>query len=280
MSTAADQVFTTIENVDRRILGAFVCVDAITGLSVTAPIQVTAPGWKIKPNRSGIYVIFDGPGLTALTTQFIPGSTWPASPPPFEVTLQDSGRRYLARRANILAPQSVPLIAPAPPGVNPNPAVAAALGNTAAVFDPQRVTLYPLPSAPVGPNWCTIHASVMKQGTTPPVGLPWAVLQVIRQSDNTVLAAGQTNSNGEALLAVVGLTSQPSTSTSGPVTVSTVAATLKAYFDPSVLSQPAGWVSNPDDILGNLTNAKLQSASQTVQLSPGLEVSLGLTVTG
>ena len=120
----------------------------------------------------------------------------------------------------------------------------------------------------------------MKQGTTPPVGLPWAVLQVIRQSDNTVLAAGQTNSNGEALLAVVGLTSQPSTSTSGPVTVSTVAATLKAYFDPSVLSQPAGWVSNPDDILGNLTNAKLQSASQTVQLSPGQELSLGLTLTG
>jgi len=252
MSTAADQVFTTIENVDRRILGAFVCVDAITGLSVGAPIQVTAPGWKIKPNRSGIYVIFDGPGLTALTTQFIPGSTWPASPTSLEVALQDSGRRYLPRRANIQA----------------------------AVFNLQRVTLYPLPSGAIGPNWCAIHASVMKQGTTPPVGLPWAVLQVIRQSDNTVLATGQTNSNGEALLAVVGLTSQPSTSTSGPVTVSTVAATLKAYFDPSVLSQPAGWISNPDDILGNLTNAKLQSASQTVQLSPGLESSLGLTLAG
>ncbi len=172
------------------------------------------------------------------------------------------------------------MIAPAAAGVSPNPAVAAALGNSAAVFDPQRVTLYPLPSGTIGPNWCTIHASVTKQGTTPPLGLPWAVVQIIRQSDNTVLATGQTNANGEALLAVVGLTSQPSTSTSGPVTVSTVAATLRAYFDPSVLGQPAGWVSNPDDILSNLTNAKLQSASQTVQLSPGLESSLGLTLTG
>ena len=252
MSTAADQVFTTIENVDRRILGAFVCVDAITGLSVTSPIQVTAPGWKIKPNRSGTYVIFDGPGLSALTTQFIPGSTWPTSATSFEVTLQDSNRRYLPRRANIQA----------------------------TVLNLQRVMLYPLPSAPIGPNWCTIHVSVTKQGTTPPLGLPWAVVQIIRQSDNTVLATGQTNANGEALLAVVGLTSQPSTSTSGPVTVSTVAATLRAYFDPSVLGQPAGWVSNPDDILSNLTNAKLQSASQTVQLSPGLESSLGLTLTG
>lgn len=252
MSTAADQVFTTIENVDRRILGAFVCVDAITGLSVTSPVQVTAPGWKIKPNRSGTYVIFDGPGLSALTTQFIPGSTWPTSATSFEVTLQDSNRRYLPRRANIQA----------------------------TVLDLQRVMLYPLPSAPIGPNWCTIHVSVTKQGTTPPLGLPWAVVQIIRQSDNTVLATGQTNANGEALLAVVGLTSQPSTSTSGPVTVSTVAATLRAYFDPSVLGQPAGWVSNPDDILSNLTNAKLQSASQTVQLSPGLELSLGLTLTG
>jgi len=252
MSAAADPIFTTIESVDRRILGAFICVDAITGLAVTAPIQVSAPGWKIKPNRSGIYVIFDGPGLTALTTQFIPGSTWPASPIPLEVRLQDSGRHFLPRRANVQA----------------------------AVLDLQRVTLYPLPSASVGPNWCTIHASVMKQGSTPPMGLPWAVLQVTRQSDGRVLATGQTNANGEALLAVVGLTSQPSTSTSGPVTVSTVVANLKAYFDPSVLSQPPGWVANPDDILSNLTNAKLQSASQIVQLSPGLELSRGLTLTG
>ncbi len=50
MSTAADQVFTTIENVDRRILGAFVCVDAITGLSVTSPIQVTRSGMDGRSN--------------------------------------------------------------------------------------------------------------------------------------------------------------------------------------------------------------------------------------
>jgi len=52
------------ENVDRRILGAFVCIDAVTGSSVVPAIPVIPdPLWTVMPNRSGIYVIFDGPGL-------------------------------------------------------------------------------------------------------------------------------------------------------------------------------------------------------------------------
>jgi hypothetical protein len=267
-----------LETVDRRVLGAFICVDAITGLSVVQPIPVSAAQWTVKPNRSGVYVIFDGPGFDALTTQFVPAGTWPAAMT-FEVTLTDANRRYLPRRANVKAPMTVPVIGPSPDGVVPNPAVTAALANTSCVFDPQRVKLYPLPSAAVGPSWSTIHASVTKQGTTPAQGLPWAVLQVVRQSDKTVLATGQTDTNGEALLAVVGLTMQASTSASGPVTVSTVPVTVTAYFDPSVLTQPQGWVANPDDILSNLTNTALKSSSQQVQMGPGVELSLSFAIT-
>jgi hypothetical protein len=266
-----------LETVDRRVLGAFVCVDAITGLSVVQPIPVSAAQWTVKPNRSGVYVIFDGPGFDALTTQFVPSGTWPAAMT-FEVTLNDANRRYLPRRANVQAPMTVPVIGPSAGGVVPNPAVTAALANTAAVFDPQRVTLYPRPSAAVGPNWSTIHASVTQQGTTPASGLPWAVLRVARQSDGVVLATGQTDANGEALLAVVGLTVQASTSASGPVTVSTVPVTVTAYFDPSVLTQPQGWIANPDDILGNLTNTALKSSSQQVQMGPGVELSLSFAI--
>jgi hypothetical protein len=267
-----------LETVDRRVLGAFICVDAITGLSVVQPIPVSTAQWTVKPNRSGVYVIFDGPGFNALTTQFVPAGAWPAAVS-FEVTLMDANRRYLPRRANVKAPMTVPTIGPSPGGVVPNPAVTAALANSASVFDPQRVTLYPMPSAAVGPNWSTIHASVTQQGTTPAKGLPWAVLQVVRQSDKAVLAEGQTDTNGEALLAVVGLTMKASTSASGPVTVSTVPVTVTAYFDPSVLTQPQGWIANPDDILSKMTNTALKSSSQQVQMGPGVELSLSFAIT-
>jgi hypothetical protein len=252
------------ESVDRRILGAFVCVDAISGSSVVPAVPVTAPQWAVTPNRSGIYVIFDGPGLDLLTGQFLPSGTWPA-PVSFEVTLQDPTLRYLPRRANVQAPLAVPTIPPVP---------AAPSG----VFAPQQVSLYPSPAAAIGPNWAVIHASVTLSGATPAQGLPWAILQVVRDTDGTVLATGQTSTNGEALLAVIGLTVQANTSGTGPVTVSTVAATVTAYFDPSVLSQPTSWISNPDDILTNLSNPALKSSSQAVQLGSGQELSMSFAI--
>ena len=94
-----------------------------------------------------------------------------------------------------------------------------------------------------------------------------------------MLATGQTDANGEALLAVVGLTVQANTGGTGPVTVSTVAATVTAYFDPSVLSQPAGWIPNPDDILTNLSNPALKSSSQAVELTSGQEMAMSFAIT-
>jgi len=266
------------ELVDRRVLGAFVCIDAMTGTSVANPVPVTSPQWNLKPNRSGVYVIFDGPGMSALTTQFIPSATWPATPTTFEVTLQDPNRRYLPRRANVGAPMTVPVIGTAPAGSTTNPAALAALADPKSVFDPQQVPLYPAPSAPIGSNWAVIHASVVRSGTTPPQGLPWAVLQVVRDSDNTVLATGQADASGEALLAVIGLSMKASTTGTGPVTVSTVDVTIKALFDPAALTQPSGWIPNPDDILTNLSNPAFKSTSQPVQLESGQELSMSFAI--
>jgi hypothetical protein len=265
------------ELVDRRILGAFVCVDAITGSSLQTPLPVNVPRWTVKPNGSGVYVIFDGPGLNLLTTQFIPTGTWPA-PVSFEVTLRDPSFRYLPRRANVQAPAIVPAIPPAPAGSPTNPAAVAALQNPATVFDPQRVALYPMPSAPLGPNWAVIHASVTQSGIMAAPGLPWAVLQVVRDSDKVVLATGQTDANGEALLAVIGLTVQANTSGIGPVTLSTIAVTVTAYFDSSVLDQPPGWIANPDDILMNVNNPSLKSTSHPLNLGSGQEISMSFVM--
>ena len=251
--------YQVIESVDRRILGAFVCVDAITGNSIVPAIPVSAPQWTVKPNLSGAYVIFDGPGFDAQTDEFLPTGTWPA-PATFEVTLQDPSGRYLPRRANVKAPLAVPVIPPPMP-------------TPMGVFAPQKVALYPTPAASTGPNWAVLHASVTDNGT-PPKGLRWAVLQVVQTSDNTVLAAGQASTDGEALLAVIGLTVQVNASGGGPVTVSTVPVTVTAYFDPGIKNEPADWIPNPDDILGNLSNPALVSSSQSVQLGSGQEISL------
>ena len=62
------------ETVDRRILAAFCCVDAVTGNVVTDPLTISGSPWVIKPNRSGTYIIFDGPGFHSLTTDFEPSA--------------------------------------------------------------------------------------------------------------------------------------------------------------------------------------------------------------
>ena len=259
------------ENVDRRILGAFVCIDGITSESVVKPVSVNAPQWDVRPSIGGVYVIANGPGFARQTTEFIPQPDWPSQPATFEVTLLDPNHRYLPRRANVKAPLSVPNIPPAA-GAGGNPAALAALAQSGSVFNPPKVALYPVASARLGPNWAVIHASVTRAGTTPLQGLPWAVVQVTRDSDNSVLANGQADFSGEALLALVGLTIETNTNGVGPVTLSTVAVTVKAYFDPGILDQPTGWIPNPDDILTNLPNAGLKSASASVQLGSGQEL--------
>lgn len=270
------ETVATLETVDRRVLGAFVCIDAITGTRVMQPLGVVTAAWTVRPNRSAVYVVFSGAGYDSLTAQFVLRGTWPVAEG-FEVVLHDPTRRYLARRVTVHAPMSVPIIGPSPGGVAPNPAVATALGTAGAIFNPQRVLLYAAPSAPVGPSWSTIHASVVRQGSSPAVGLP-AVLRVVRQSDGVLLSSGQTDANGEALLAVAGLTMQPSTSTTGPVMVATVAVTVTAYVDPASLTQPPDWVANPDDILGNPTNPVLVQGSQTVQMGSGIELTLSFAL--
>lgn len=267
-----------LENLDRRILGAFVCVDAMTGLSLATPASASAPQWTLKPNRSGIYVIFDGPGMRALTTQFVPSPSWPAAPTNFEVTLRDPNRRYLPRRVSVAAATKVPVIPAAPAGSATNPAALAALQDSTSVFGPQKISLFPAPSAPVGPNWAVIRASVVRNGVTPQQGLSWAVLQIIRSSDNAVIATGQADASGEALLAVIGLSLKANANGNGPVAISTVDVTIKAIFDPSVLTQPSGWIPNPDDILSNPSNPAFKSTSQPAQLESGQELSMSFAI--
>ena len=242
-----------IEYLDRRVLAGFRCVDGITGLSVVDPLPIGSPQLQLTQNRSGIYAVLDGPGMRALTTQFLPVTPWPAGAS-FEISIQDPRHRYLPRRAQIQVPQA--------------PAVASA---------PQNVVLYPGPAAAVEPNWAAVYVSVENTAAIPQ-GLPWPVLQVLDTSTNpaTVLATAAGDGRGQALLAVPGLGLQVSSSGGGAVTEKTTPATVQAWFDPNVSYQPKGWVPNPDTMLGNL--ATLKTGTQTIQIGPGLRFFVTISI--
>lgn len=226
---------------DRRVLGGLLFVDAITGSAIPDPLRVASAQLQLRPNRSGVYVVFDGPGFRALTTQFIPdGASWPG-PQSFEISVQDPSLRYLARRAQIQAPQPL---------------------NAATTL--QTVTLYPSAAAEVAPNWAVVRASVV--GTSG-AGLPYCVLRIVR-GDNSVAATAITDVRGEGLLAVAGIGVQVSGDVSGAVTETTTPVTVQAWFDPAARNQPAGWIPNPDDILGSLSSTAWKTGAFTGPLGP------------
>jgi hypothetical protein len=261
------------EPVDRRVLGAIRCVDAITGNSIMNALSVTSSQLLLRANRRAIYVIFDAPKLDPQTTQFDVSSPWPNAST-FEVSIQDPNRQYLPRRANVQAPQKLP------PPIDPSQPFdpAKVLSDPAVVFNPQPVSLFPSPAAPVSPNWAVLHVSVVRNGSTPPKGLPWTVVQVARSDNKTVLATTVGDARGEAILAIPGLGPEVSGSDTGAVTQATVAVTVTAWFDPSVSSQLSTWIPNPDDMLNNLTNASFKTGNLTTSVGPGQTVNRSLAI--
>ena len=252
---------------DRRILAAFRCIDAITGSSVVRPLTVqpiSSPLWVIKPNRSGAYVIFDGPQYHALTTQFVPTTKpWPA-PDTFEVSIQDPTAQYLPRRAKLQAPLSIPTIVSSSAS---GQARSSAVNDPASVFCAQSVSVYPSAAATTAPNWSVVRVSVVRDATPASV-LPWAVLQIARASDKAIIAKGMSGKNGEALLAVAGLKILPTGN--GALQQRTEPVTITAWFDPATLKQPTNWVPNPDDIFDDIAktnySSNLKSATAAAQL--------------
>jgi hypothetical protein len=258
MSTAALLLPGTVENVDRRVLGAFRLVDSITGSTVAAPLVVTSAQLTLRQNRSGIWVVFNGPGFTPLTNSFDPPAVLPAAQP-FTLSIQDPSGQYLPRQATVNMP------APLTPASDP-----------ASVFNPQAITMFASAGAPLGVNWAVVRASVMR--AVPAQALGNALLRVIRTSDNSLLATGMTDARGEALLAVPGLGVRAGSNAGGPVLEATTAVSIVASFDSNQFAQPAGTLPNPDQLLANLAAATVKTTAQTAQLGAGLSISLAFSI--
>jgi len=249
------------EDVERRVLGAFRCVDAVTRIQVMDPVVVQSDQLDVRRNASQMWVVFDAPGMYELTTQFEVTSAWPAARG-FEVSVRSISRRYLPRRANVNVPRKL-----------------AAMSDPDSIMVPQDVVLYPAPTASTLPSWALLRVWVTRNNSDE--GLAWAVVRVTRSSDQSLLATGMSNENGDALLAVPGLGVSASQNGGGAVSESTIDVDVAAFWeDPGQQKRPASWIPDPDVILNDLGNSKWKKFAlpQPVKIGRGTLSKLKLPI--
>jgi hypothetical protein len=273
-----------LERLEWRVLGALRLVDGVTGMPLRAAdgmVQVEADGARIVRNRSGLFVIHEWERLAAYSRHF---EEPPESPDPgseaLEVVVRDLSGRYLPRIASVALPRD-----PAPEAAD-------------SLFVPLDVRLYPSPTADLGTNWCALRVTVSRNppgnagdnAGAPPPGdaLGGALLRVV--SGGRVIARGLTDWRGEGLVPVAGVPVTTWSEEEGAVVVSSIAASVEAYFDPEAGTRtgpsavaagrpPVGQpLVNPDDL--EERRASLASAQRNLSLAargtPHLNLGLDL----
>jgi len=234
----------TAELLDRRVLGGIRFVDGVTGLPIQRMLAVSAPNVRWIRNRSGDYVVAGAPGLEAHVAAF---AAAPGAPPPgtlnMTLTVSDPLGEYLPRRATMELPR------------DPDPTHGDQPGS---LFRPVAVALYPAPIARTAPGWAVLRVSAP--------GRPGALLKVVEDDTDHVLARGQTDARGEALVAVPGIPVTTFNTGTGPVLATEVAANVQL-----IAAEDGAKLSDPDELEhGDISN------SAPVQLASGRSLSLSL----
>lgn len=217
------------EDVDHRVLAALRFVDATVGSQVAASLEIVGDGVRVIRNLSGLHVLVRAPGFDAYAAAFRDPPAVAATP--VTLTVHDRGRRYLSRR----------VVVPLPRNADPDDA---ALDDS--LFRPVEVPLYPAPAGALGVGWAVLRLSI-KRGATDD-GLPYAYVRVVRDGDGELLGVGMADHRGEALVTIAGVpvTSWNTTSSSTSPVVSSVAARVTAYFDPTAYDERTGRWPDPD----------------------------------
>jgi hypothetical protein len=199
-----------IDTVDRRVLGAFQFVDAVTGLPVVVPAQIEVRGAtiagvpqhearrehaiRIRQNRRGIAVIFRAPLFDTYASAFddpVPLPVETATDPlRLRLAVVDAGPHYLPQEFHVDLPRALDFDAPD------------------SVFHPQRVRLFRAPNAPVQDGWALLRVLVTSAGN-PAARLPGVLVRVVRAEDNALIGEGMTDwrgdITGEALVPLPGI---------------------------------------------------------------------------
>jgi len=170
-----------LDVVDRRILGAFRLVDAVTGLPLGTPATVeiraaTIDGnpiavaldrhtVQVRQNRRGVFVIFGAPFFAAYTEAFAlpqPPAETAAHPLRLRFGITNAGPHHLPQEFSIDLPRDLDATAP-------DSVLAAA-----------PVELFRTPNAVVQTGWAVVRVRVTRAGINPPTPLPGVLVQIFR----------------------------------------------------------------------------------------------------
>jgi hypothetical protein len=212
-----------IEFVDRRVLGAFRLVDAVTGLPIVTPaavqpVRATLAGSgdvalredavRIQRNRSGLYVLMtapffdvrsnpvDGqpPAYAATFDNPQAPSELAGGPLTVHLAVLDAGPGFLPRTLQIDLPRSLSRTAPD------------------SVLEPQPVALFRAPGAAVQDGWTVLRVRVTEAGSDPVNPLPGVLVRAFRRprtAGDLPMAMAMTDwrgrVRGEALLPIAGI---------------------------------------------------------------------------
>lgn len=209
-----------LERVERRVLGALCCVDATTGAPLNQPLRIGAPaGVRIQRNRSGLFVVHDWKPLGSHTASFLNAPDEPGvGSVPLTITVSDPSGQYLSRLVQIDLPRG------------------ASTANAAlpeSLFQPHRVAMYPSSAGRLGANWAALRVNVRDLGDGQAIG--GALLRVLNGSQ--VLARGQSDWRGEALVPVAGIPVTTWSAEPGDVIVTQIEVTVEAIAEPASLTR-------------------------------------------
>lgn len=227
-----------LELVQDVVMGAIRFLDGTTLLKIQGPLRVEAPNGVVRPNRSGLYVI------------------WSAPPGPLVATVNDPSTTYLARRFTVQLPRDT----------DPGHA-----DQGTSIFRPVDVLLLPSPTAPTFPGWAVVRASVKNSGTK--AALAGALVRVSRASDSKLLASGMSDDRGEALVAVPGVPVTTFDAGGGAVTATEIDVQIQTVFDPAVSGLP-----DPDDLEARKNTLPSSTVSKKLASGRTLITELAVTV--
>ncbi len=227
--------------VDRRVLAGLRFLDRTTGGVILSPLQLSADNTDFIRNISNIFVISRAPGLEAHTREFSQVPSTPALESiDINVSIIDPSGRYHPRLVSVQLPRDA------------DPANSA---NANSLFQTIDIQLYPTVITKIQANWSVVRGSIIDVSETEPEPVIGALIRIVREADDEVLASGITDERGEVVAIVPGVPitqfsdgedAEDDEEDEDPVVVSELAVRLELSIDPA-----AAWPANPDTLEAN-----------------------------